>query len=133
MAEENSEEDTRRRNPIRSLLRLAVLAGVVFSAGRFVTRKKEEYAGLTESQARDRLMEKMTPRVGDDTAGDIADRVIPKLKERGLIKPDPIEEAADEVEKAADEVADAAEEKVAEAADKVAEAVNSVVKDSAKD
>jgi len=122
----NSEEaDTRGRHPIRTLLRLAVFAGVAFSVGRFVARKKQEYAGLTESQARDKLMAKMTPKLGDDTAAEIADQVIPKLKERGLIKPDPIEEAADKLAQAADE----AKENVTEAADEVAEAVDSVVKD----
>ena len=125
MTDDLSEE----RHPIRSLLKLAVFAAVVVSVGRFVARKKEEYAGLTESQARDRLMEKMAPKVGDDTAGEIADQVIPKLKERGLIKAGPIEEAADEVEQAARDVADSTAESVSEAADKVAEAVESVVKD----
>lgn len=121
-----AEEDTRERHPIRSLLRLVVIAGVVLSAGRFVARKKEEYAGLTESQARDKLIVKMTPKVGDDTAREIADRVIPKLRQRRLIKSDPIDGAADGVEKAANE-------EVTEAADEVSEAVDSVVNDSAKD
>ena len=119
-----------KRRPVRSLLKLAVFAGIVFSVGRFAARKKEEFAGLTESQARDKLMEKMAPKVGDDTASDIADQVIPKLKDRGLIKADPIDEAADDVENVAAEVADAAEDKVTEAADQVAEAVDSVVKES---
>jgi hypothetical protein len=126
---EDSEEDTRGRHPIRTLLRLAVFAGVAFSVGRFVARKKQEYSGLTESQARDKLMAKMTPKLGDDTAAEIADQVIPKLKQRGLIKPDPFEEAADEVEQATDEAAAAAKANVTETADKVAKAVDSVVKD----
>ena len=84
-----------KKGPIRSLLKLVAFVGIVFSAGRFVARKKEEYAGLTESQARDKLMEKMAPKVGDDTATEIADQVIPKMRDRGLIKSDPIEEVTD--------------------------------------
>jgi hypothetical protein len=89
-----------KKGPIRSLIKLVVFAGIVFSAGRFVSRKKEEYAELTESQARAKLMEKMAPKVGDDTAGEIADKVIPKMRDRGLIKSDPIEEVADVTETA---------------------------------
>jgi hypothetical protein len=63
--------------------------------------------------------------VGDDTASEIADQVIPKLKDRGLLKSDPVEAASDEVMAAADKVAAAVEE----ATDSVAEAVESVVKD----
>jgi hypothetical protein len=92
-----------KKGPIRSLLKFVALAGIVLSAGRFVARKKEEYAGLTESQARDKVMETMAPKVGDDTAGEIADKVIPKMRDRGLIKSDPIEEVAD-VSEATDEV-----------------------------
>jgi DNA-directed RNA polymerase specialized sigma54-like protein len=122
-------EEAKGRHPFRFLFKFAAFAGLAYAAGRFVARKKDEYADLTESQARDRLMEKMSPKVGDDTAGEIVDQVIPKLKDRGLLKADPIEEVSDEVEKAAGEVADAAEEKVDAAADQVAEAVDSVVKD----
>lgn len=110
------------RRPIRFLFKFAVFFGMVYVLGRFVARKKGEFAGLTESAARDKLIEKMAPKVGDDTAAEIADQVIPKLRSRGLIKPDPIDEASDEIEQAA---ADAIEE----AADKVTDAVDSVVKD----
>ena len=92
----------RERHPIRSLLMVAGFAGLIYTAVKFLAGQKKEYAGLTESQARDRLVEKMAPKVGDDTAGDIADQVIPKLKDRGLIKADPIEDAGGEVEKAAE-------------------------------
>lgn len=123
------DEGGRERHPIRSLVIAGVFAGLIYSAIKFFAEQKKEYAGLTESQARDKLVEKMAPRVGDDTAGDIADQVIPKLKDRGLIKADPIEDAGGEVEKVADQVADATDQKVAEAADEVADAVESVVKD----
>jgi DNA-directed RNA polymerase specialized sigma54-like protein len=108
------EETAAERHPLRFMMKLAVLAGLLYGAGRFLAGKKSEFADLTETQARDRLMEKISPRLGEDTANEIADQVIPKLKERGLIKADPMDEAAEEIK---------------EAADKVSEAVDSVVKD----
>lgn len=129
MAKDVQEVEADERHPIRFLLKLMILAGVVYAAGRFVMRKKDEYAGLTESQARDKIVEKMSPRIGDDTAKEIADQVIPKLKDKGLIKEDPMEAAGDDIEAAAEDAAEAMEKNVDETADKVADAVDSVVKD----
>lgn len=102
------------RHPFRFLFKLAVLAGLVYVAGRFFTQKKREFAGLTESEAHDKLIGKIAPKFGDEAANEIAGQVIPKLKEKGFIKPDPIDEgspdekagpASDEKEEAADTVA----------------------------
>lgn len=124
------------RHPFRFLVKFVVLAGLLFLAGRFLANKKNEFADLTESQARDKLLDKISPKLGDDTAEEIADQVIPKLKDRGLIKPDPAEAAAKAVKDAGADAADAVEDaadtvkdKMDDAADKVAEAVDSVVKD----
>lgn len=107
-------EVAKERHPIRFIIRLAILAGLFYVAARFLAEMKEEYAGLTESQARDLFNEKVAPKVGDETAAEIADQVIPKLIEKGLIKPDP---ATDESDGAADDI------------DEVAEAVDTVVND----
>jgi hypothetical protein len=129
MAKEFEEVEVDERHPVRFLIKYAVIVGLVYGAGRFLAQKKDEFAGLTETQARSKLREKMGPRVGEDTAAEIADQVIPKLKDRGLIMADPMESVVEDMEKAADELADAVDDKIDEAADKVAEAVDSVVKD----
>lgn len=110
------------RHPFRFMFKFVVFVGLLYVAGRFLAQKKNEYSGLTESQARSKFVDTVGPKVGDDTAEEIADQVIPKLKEKGLIKPDPVKEAA---EAAADAMDEAAEE----SADKVTEAVDKVVKD----
>ncbi len=116
-----NEIEVSERHIFRTVLRLALFLGLVYVAGRFVAQKKAEYADLTESQVRDKLVQTIGSRVGEDTASEIADQVIPKLKEKGLIKADP----ADMATEAAAEVAD----KAKEAADQVSEAVDSVVSD----
>lgn len=128
-AEEIETMEDEERHPLRFMIKFAVFLGLLYAAGRFLAQKKTEFADLTESQAREKLVEKMSPKVGDETASDIADQVIPKLKDRGLIKEDPMDAAARDVKAAADDVADAVEKKVDEASDKVTEAVDSVVKD----
>lgn len=93
-----------KRRPFRFAIRLAVFAGLIYLIGRLAVEKKNEYYGLTESEAREKFIDKMSVRVGDETAEEIADRVIPKLKERGLVKPDPGEQVADAVGDAVDSV-----------------------------
>ena len=51
--------------------------------------KRKEFSNMTESQAREKFVSKASAKLGEDQANEIADQVIPKLKERGIIKPDP--------------------------------------------
>ena len=87
--------ETVERHPFRFVFKLALFAGLVYLAGRVVAQKKDEYMGLTESEARSKFVEKAGPRIGEETAEEIADQVIPKLKEKGFVKPD---EGASETE-----------------------------------
>lgn len=92
---ERKAEADEGRHPFRFLFKLAVFAGLVYFAGRFATQKKREFAGLTETQAREKLVSKIGPKFGDDAAQEIASQVIPKLVDRGLVKPDPEATAAE--------------------------------------
>jgi hypothetical protein len=74
-----------------------VVIGAVGVLISYINGKKLEYVGLTESEARKKFEEKLAPRVGKERASEVADAVIPKLKERGVILDDPIAEAVDEI------------------------------------
>lgn len=115
------EERKKKRHPIRFLIKVAVFAGMVYSTGRFLADKKDEYTNLTETQAKAKIIEKVAPKMGAETAAEIAEQVVPKLKQRGLVHADPMAEAAEDLKDAADKVEDAA--------DKVAKAVDSVIED----
>lgn len=136
MQEEIETIEESERHPFRFMIRFAILVGLLAVAAKFLNDKRTQYSGLTESEAKRKFVETVGPKVGDDTAEEIADQVIPKLKERGLLKSDPAEAAAEEVKEAADDLADSAQDvadqakdAAEEAADKVSEAVDSVVKD----
>ena len=105
------ENEGSKRHPFRFLFKLLFFSGLVYLVGRFVARQKEEYSGLTESEAHTKLTDKISSKVGSDTATEIADQVIPKLKEMGVVKPDPMEEAANDMADAATDLVDAVEEK----------------------
>lgn len=113
-------EKTKERHPLRFLFKVVVLGAFVYFAGRLVMMKKDEYYGLTESEARSKITDKLGKRVGPEKAAEVADQVIPLLKDRGVVKPDPVSEAAsdladamaeaeDDVEKAMDDMVEATE------------------------
>jgi len=83
-----------KRHPFRFLFKLALFLGVLAGITKFVASKKDEYFGITESEARAKMETKLGPRIGEDKAAEVADQVIPKLKEKGVIKADPVEEAS---------------------------------------
>lgn len=115
-----AEKVEKKRRPLRFLFKLSVFAAFAYFAARLVMMKKDEYYGLTESEARAKITEKLEKRIGAEKAGEVVDQVIPLLKDRGVVKPDPVSEAAsgladtmveaeENVERAVDEMAEAAE------------------------
>ncbi len=101
------------RHPFRFMFKLLVFAGIITAAGRFLISKKDEYAGLTESEARAKMEAKLAPRFGDEKAEEIANQVVPVLRDRGLVKSDLEGAVADltgAAGKAAEEAADLVDE-----------------------
>jgi hypothetical protein len=100
------------RHPFRFLFKFLLLIGALAAVTKVVASKKQEYYGLTESEARAKFEAKLGPRIGDEKASEIADQVIPRLKDSGVIKPDPMEQvvndAKDVASEAVDKVQDAA-------------------------
>ena len=85
-----------RRHPFRFLFKFALFVGLITLIGKVVAAKKEQFVGLTESEVRAKFEAKLGERLGTDAATEIANKVIPKLKAKGIIKADPVEEAADD-------------------------------------
>lgn len=125
-------EVAEERHAVRTLVKFVVLAALVFLAGRFLAQKKNEYAGLTEREAKDKLVETIGPRLGDETAEEIADSVIPKLKDRGLLKADPVDQVKDAAGDAVDKVKDVSKD-AADSVSDTAKKATDKAKDAAKD
>lgn len=97
------------RHPFRFLVKFLIFIGILFAASKLLAKKKDEYMGMTESEARSKFETKLGPRIGEEKAAEIADQVIPKLKEKGVIKADDEDEVVD--------LADVAEEVLEEVSD----------------
>lgn len=98
-------EVKKERHPFRFLFKLLLIVGAMTAVTRFLAERRKDFYGLTESEARAKFEEKLGPRIGEEKASAVADQVIPRLKEKGVIKSD-VEAAVDEVAVAADEATD---------------------------
>jgi hypothetical protein len=122
-------DDTAKRHPFRFLFKLVLLVGGVAALSKVVATKKKEYYGLTESEARAKFQSKLGPRIGEEKAAEVVDQVIPRLKDKGMIKPDPMEQAVSDAEDAASEAVDGLRDAAKEAGDSMKDAVEKIEED----
>ena len=95
------------RHPFRFLLKFLLFAGLLAAIARVMASKKAEFAGLSDSEARAKFEQKLGPWIGDEKAAEVADQVVPKLKEAGLLEPKAAENGMDKVKDAANKSATA--------------------------
>ena len=105
-------DTTDESHAFRTLFKILLVVGIVAAITKFMSDRRRDFYGLTESEARAKFESKLGPIIGDDRASDVADQVIPRLKETGVL----VEDAMDNAKKAASDVAD----KVGDTAGKVA-------------
>ena len=105
-------DTTDESHAFRTLFKILLVVGIVAAITKFMSDRRRDFYGLTESEARAKFESKLGPIIGDDRASDVADQVIPRLKETGVL----VEDAMDDAKKAASDVAD----KVGDTAGKVA-------------
>ncbi len=82
-----------------------------------MAKQKEDWSGISEAEAREKIESRLAARVGEDKAADIANQIVSVLTEKGVIK-SKTEDAADAAEDVVD-LADEAADVVDEEAEKV--------------
>ena len=103
------------RHPFRFMAKFLIFVGMLYVAGRMLNQQKQKFSSFSESEARAKIETKLSPKMGEDKAAELADQIVSKLREKGVLKAD---EAVD--------VVDAAETAVE---DLVEDAVDAVTKD----
>lgn len=68
------------------LAAVAVLIGVRIK--KAMSHRESEWHGLTESEARSKLEAKLPSRIPDEKRGAISDKVVAKMRDRGVIGED---------------------------------------------
>jgi hypothetical protein len=118
-------DTTKKRHPFRFLFKLLLFVGAMAAVTRFMAERKKDFYGLTESEARAKFEAKLGPRIGEDKASAVADQVIPRLKEKGVIRSDAeaaVKDAKDAATDATDEIVNAVED----AGDSIQDAVEKI-------
>ena len=89
----------------KKLIGFALIAGAVAVAAKLMAAQKAEWQGLSEAEVRERMEQRMPARVPEEKRADVADKVVAKMRERGMLREEPAEAAA-EVESELDQVAE---------------------------
>jgi len=90
----------------KKLIGLALIVGAAAAAAKLVAAKKTEWQGLTEAEARQKVEQGIPSRVPEEKRAEVADKVVTKMRERGVLR----EEAAEPVPDAEGEDSEAAPE-----------------------
>jgi hypothetical protein len=121
------EDTTAESHAFRTLLKVLLVVGIISAIAKFLSDRRRDFYGLTEAEARAKFESKLGPIIGEDRASEVADQVIPRLKESGVLEPDGMEKAADKAKDAASDLADDVSDKAKDVADDVSDATKDVV------
>lgn len=124
-------DTTDESHAFRTLFRILLVVGIVAAITKFMSDRRRDFYGLTEAEARAKFESKLGPIIGEDRASDVADQVIPRLKETGVLIEDAMDKAKSTASDMADKVGDTTE-KVAGNAKKAASDVAGDVGDAAE-
>ncbi len=69
---------------MKKLLRLALIGLAAVTVMKVMAEKKA-FEGLSEAEARERLAQKMPAKMPDDKRAEVTDKVIDKMRERGVL------------------------------------------------
>jgi hypothetical protein len=104
--------DSKKRHPLRFLFKFMLFVGALTAVTKFMAERKKDFYGLTESEARAKFEAKLGPRIGEEKAAAVADQVIPRLREKGVIRSDAegaVQDAKDAASDATEKIVDVTE------------------------
>lgn len=102
------------RHPFRFMVKFLVFVGMLYVAGRLLNQQKQKFSGISESEARAKIENKLGPKMGEDKAAELADQIVSKLREKGVIKAEDAPEVVDAAETTVEDVVEDAVDAVTE-------------------
>ena len=73
---------------MKKLFKLGLFAAVVGGVIKLVSSKKAEWQGLSEPEVRDKLHGKLDARMPTEKVDKIGDKVVDKMRQRGVLGED---------------------------------------------
>jgi gas vesicle protein len=132
MASTTVEDTTAESHAFRTLVKVLLVVGIISAIVKFLSDRRKDFYGLTEAEARAKFESKLGPIIGEDRAAEVADQVIPRLKESGVLEPDFVDKKVENAKNKASDLAHDIGDKAKDVADDVGDATKKAV-DSAKD
>ena len=74
----------------KKLIGLALLAGAIAAASKVIAGKVSDWQGLTESEVRQKVETRIPSRVPEEKRAAVADRVVTKMRDRGVLSEEPV-------------------------------------------
>jgi hypothetical protein len=126
MASTTVEDTTAESHAFRTLVRVLLVVGIISAIVKFLSDRRKDFYGLTEAEARAKFESKLGPIIGEDRAAEVADQVIPRLKESGVLEPDFVDKKVENAKNKASDLADEVSDKAKEVADDVSDKAKDV-------
>ena len=76
------------------LIMVAVVLLIMMAIKKAMSHRQSEWRGLSESEARSRLDARLPSRIPDDKRTAISDKVVAKMRDRGVLREDVADESA---------------------------------------
>jgi len=70
---------------VKKLLKLALIIGVIVAVAKLLEAKKGEWEGMSETNVRAKLDAKLPDKVPAEKRAEIADKVVGKMREKGVL------------------------------------------------
>ncbi len=101
----------------RRLIMVAVVLLIVMAIKKPMLHRQSEWRGLSESEARLRLDAKLPSRIPDDKRAAISDKVVAKMRHKGMLSEDVVDEPTTAETAASDTTAESTDDTADEAID----------------
>ena len=76
---------------MKKLLLAAIMIGIIAMAMKKAKMDREDWHGLSEHEARDRLEERLPNKIPDDRREHIKDTIVTKMRDRGVLTDEEID------------------------------------------
>jgi len=96
------------------MVKFLIFVGMLYVAGRMLNQQKQKFSGITESEARAKIENKLGPKMGEDKAAELAEQIVSKLRDKGVIKAEEAHDIVDAAESATDDADEEADDAVTE-------------------
>ena len=73
---------------MKKLFKLLVIGGLIAGAVKMIGMQKQQWAGLTETEARAKIDARMPDKVPAEKRAEVTDKIIGAMKEKGVLTSD---------------------------------------------